>query len=444
MDSKTERGIGLSGVLPVLMRWWWLLAIGAGVAAFMGFLVAARLPDTYEAETKMLVGPVNAVRDDLRASGDIARTYATVATTDPLIQDAATELGLPPDTVRDKVQDVTASDVTRILTIRVHDSDPVRAAEIANALAVQLQNYAERQPVPPPTTGVTPVETGKLTFIERAAPPENTIGPSPALIVSVAALAGLLGAFGFAVLVDSMSMVVRHEDDLTGIGPVAFLGSVNGLRSGRSLPLVFEADPDSDAANAYRVLAAKIALSNGREPLRSLLVLDAHGGRSSARLGASLAGALAEGGSSVALVDTDEGGEIAALFGLYKEKKDEKNRLVQRARPLKVGRVSLDRFRLRRPDLTIIRPRTRVELLELDWAGELLERLLDEADLVVVTAPPVERSASALVWSRLADATVLVVERDHTKREQIPTAVDSLRIAGANVIGTVLCRDRLF
>jgi Mrp family chromosome partitioning ATPase len=328
--------------------------------------------------------------------------------------------------------------VTRFITIRVRDSDRIRAANIANELAQQLLARAASE------GGLSLSPAGKLTVVERAVAPEDTIGPSPALIVSVAALAGLLGAFGFAVLVDSMSVVVRNEDDLAGIGPVAFLGSVNGLRAGRPLPLILE-EPDSNAATPYRVLAAKIALSNGKQPLRSLLVLDAHGGRSSARLAASLAGALAEGGARVALIDTDEGGEIAALFGLYRERKgDDKNRPIQKARPLRVGRVSLDRFRFRRPGLTIVRPRTRVEPLELEWAGELLERVLAEADLVVVAAPPVDRSPNALVWSRLADATVLVVERDHTKREEIPAAVDSLRIAGGNVIGTVLCRDRLF
>jgi succinoglycan biosynthesis transport protein ExoP len=421
----------------VLKRWWWLLAIGAGVAAFMGFLVAARLPATYEAESRLLVGPLNADRDQQRAAGQNARTFATIATTRPIILEAARRVGLPPETVESKVHDVTASDVTRFITIRVRDSDRARAANIANAIADELLERGASE------TGLSP--TGKLTIVERAVAPENTIGPSPALIVSVAALAGLLGAFGFAVLVDSMSVVVRNEDDLAGIGPVAFLGSVNGLRAGRPLPLILEADPESSAAIPYRVLAAKIALSNGKQPLRSLLVLDAHGGRSSARLAASLAGALAEGGSHVALIDTDEGGEIAAVFGLYRERKgDDKNRLFQKARPLRVGRVSLDRFRFRRPGLTIVHPRTRVEPLELEWAGELLERLLEEADLVVVAAPAVDRSPSALVWSRLADATVLVVERDHTKREEIPAAVDSLRIAGGNVIGTVLCRDRLF
>jgi polysaccharide biosynthesis transport protein len=403
----------------------------------MGFLVAARLPDTYEAEARLLVGPVSGDRETIRAAGQNARLYAELATTRPVIEEAAASLQLPPDTVESKVHDVTASDVTRFVSIRVRDSAPLRAAQIANAIAEQLRLRGVEEG--------TLVPSGRVSIEERAIPPEDTIGPSPVLIVSVAALAGLLGAFGFAVLVDSMSMVVRNEEDLARAGPIAFLGSVDGLRAGRSHPLVLEADPESDAATAYRVLAVKIALSNGSQQLRSLLVLDAHGGRSSARLAANLAGALAEGDSRVVLVDTDEGGEIAALFGLYREKKGEdKNGLVQRARPLRVGRVSLDRFRLRRPDLMIVRPRTRVEPFDLDWADELLERLLADADHVVFTAPPVDRSPSAFLWSRLADATVLVVERDHTKREEVPAALESLRIAGANVIGTVLCKDRLF
>ena len=44
-----------------------------------------------------------------------------------------------------------------------------------------------------------------------------------------------------------------------------------------------------------------------------------------------------------------------------------------------------------------------------------------------------------MVWAHAADATLLVAERDHTKREQMTPAVESLRIAEANVIGTVLC-----
>jgi Mrp family chromosome partitioning ATPase len=60
----------------------------------------------------------------------------------------------------------------------------------------------------------------------------------------------------------------------------------------------------------------------------------------------------------------------------------------------------------------------------------------------VLTTPPVDSTPHSLVWSSAADATILVAERDHTQRERVPAAVESLRLAGGNVIGVVLCRER--
>jgi receptor protein-tyrosine kinase len=185
----------------------------------------------------------------------------------------------------------------------------------------------------------------------------------------------------------------------------------------------------------------KIELSNGGRPMRSLLVLDAHGGHSSGRLAANLAAALAEGGTRVVLLDSGERGDIMTLFGLGEGANS--SRLASRARPLRIGRITLDRFRVRGSRLVIVRPRDLSGALELHQANETIKHLLTDADLVVLTVPPVDRSPNSLVWSRAAQATVLVAERNHTKREQMPTALESLRVAGANVIGAVLCRDRL-
>ncbi|MGH3031532.1 MAG: hypothetical protein ACRDNE_12370, partial [Gaiellaceae bacterium] len=110
---------------------------------------------------------------------------------------------------------------------------------------------------------------------------------------------------------------------------------------------------------------------------------------------------------------------------------------------VRVGRIMLDRFRINDSRVTILRLRSAAEPLELERAAEVLERVGAEADIAVLTAPAIDRSPNGLVWSRAAEATVLVTERDHTKREQIPAAVESLRLAGANVIGAVLCRDRI-
>jgi succinoglycan biosynthesis transport protein ExoP len=402
----------------------------------MGFLVADRLPPAYESEASLLVGPVSGDRGVLEAAGQQARTYAGLATTATIVTGAAQSVGLSPQSLRGKLVGVTASNITRLLTIRVRDSNPQRAAAIANAVALELIAFATE------AEGLTPRE-GRMQIVERATPSTNDIGPSAGLIIPLAGLAGLLGALGLAVLVDSLSTTVKNEQELAQLAPVAVLGSVDGTRL-RALgrPFVVEADPDSEAAAGYRLLAAKIELSNGDRPLRSVLVLDAHGGHSGGRLAANLAGALAEGGANVALIDSGDKDDLRGLFGVSDEAAASESG-IRRGRPLRIGRITLDRLRIQGSRVTIFRLREASEPLELKRAVEVLDRVAADADVVVLTAPPLDRSPNGLVWSRAAEATVVATQRDHTTREQVPAAVESLRLAGGNVIGTVLCRGRI-
>ena len=99
---------------------------------------------------------------------------------------------------------------------------------------------------------------------------------------------------------------------------------------------------------------------------------------------------------------------------------------------------------MKRSRLTILRLRNSSEPLEIETPTEVLNQLLEDSDVVVVTVPPLEESPNSLVWSRAAEATILVTERDHTRREQVPVDVASLQRVGANVIGTVLYTNRGF
>jgi capsular polysaccharide biosynthesis protein len=396
----------------------------------MGYLVAERLPATYESEATLLVGPVSGDRETLQASGTQARTYAGIAQTATILNGAARNVGMTPSSVESKL-DVTASDITRLITVRARDGEAARASEIANSVANALRGYANRQAL------ATPPE-GRLTIVERAVPSTNEIGPSKDLILPLAAIAGMLGALGLAAFVDSLSTVVRSEEELSAVAPVAVLGSVDG--AGGRVPAVDSA-PDSGVAATYRLLAAKIELWNDRNVPRSIVVVDARGGRSSVGFAANLAGALAEGGATVTLVDNGERGDAASLFGFSEPATS--GAQVRRGRPVRAGQIMLDRFRVKRSSLTILRLRNS-EALETETPTEVLRELLEEADVVVVTVPPLERSPNSLVWSRAAEATILVTERDHTRREQIPADVESLRRVGANVIGTVLYTNRGF
>jgi succinoglycan biosynthesis transport protein ExoP len=427
----------VSAVIPLIRRWWWLLAVGTAAATFVGFFVASRLPPTYEAQARLLVGPVSAEdRDILRAAGEQARTYAEVATATPILQRASARIGLQSTGSRLKSKvDVTASDVTRILSIRARDRNPALAAAIANALARELVAWSAEG---------SKSSLGELTVVEPASPPSHSTGPSTLVILPLAALAGLLGGFGLAALADSFIKVVRDEDDLASVAPVSFLGAVDGRSSSRSnRPLVVDARPSSGAAAAYRVLAAKIEMSRREGMPRSLLLLEPGGGRSGGRLAANLAAVLTEGGKRVVLLDAGEKDDLAALFGVNGGGNRGRG-LARKARPVRVGELTLDRFRVHSSGFVVVRPRPRQEPLDADQAADTIDFLLNEADLVILAASSIDRSPSSLAWSRAAQATVVVAESGHSRREQIAATLESLRIVNANVIGTVLSRDSLF
>jgi capsular exopolysaccharide synthesis family protein len=69
---------------------------------------------------------------------------------------------------------------------------------------------------------------------------------------------------------------------------------------------------------------------------------------------------------------------------------------------------------------------------------ELLTRLRNDFDAVVIDTPPVLRVADARIVSRLVDAVVLVFRAGHTTREAAAMAVNVLEADGVPVLGTVL------
>ena len=400
----------------------------------MGLLVSSRLPPNYESEARLLVGPLSGNRDVIQGAGEQARTYAAVATTAQIVNPVAVRFDLSPSALKGKL-DVTSSDVTRLLSVRVNDGNAARAASIANAVVDELGRFAGQG-------GIQTSPEGELRVVERATPATSPTGPSANLIVPLAALAGLLGALGLASLVDALSTTVRSEHELAQVAPVAVLGSLDGARGNPGGRPVVETNRNSRAAAAYRVLAAKVELADGERPLRSVVVVDTQEGRSGAGLAANLAIALAEGRGRVALVDSSEGAGVISLYGVPED--DEADGDLRQGRPFKVGRLMLERFRVEGSRVVIVRPRDDEEPLEPAQAAEILERVLVDVDFAVVVVPPLNRSPNSLVWSRAAQGTLLVTERDRTRREQVPAAVESLRLAGANVIGVVLCGFRTF
>jgi succinoglycan biosynthesis transport protein ExoP len=413
--------VNLSGYLAVARRWWWTLLVAAWIAGLTGYVVGSQIPPTYETRVKLLVGPINADFDTIRASGQLVQTYAELVTSQPLLESAVDELGLElnPSRLRQNVR-ATADDVTRFLTIRVQDSDAERAARIANTLADELRLLA--------SGGVSRPE-GELQITEFADVPGSPIAPQVPLIASLAAGAGLVGALLMVLLIEYLADTVRTREDIVRLGAGPTLGTVPARRD-RSVPGLTPAPAGSPAAMSYRLLGAKVQLDEAGTRLRSVVTVPVDADDPGPEVALNLATAISETGRTTVLVDAagelsrllGEAGEIGLADCLRDDRLDPTALLREYAGRLALLPVGLGD----------------VNLISAEQARTILERLLDGVEAVVLSGGYVLGASGTLVWARAVERALLVGSLDRSRRASVTGAVEGLGLVGGTIGGSIL------
>jgi len=127
----------------ILRRWWWLLLAATLLAAGGSYLASRSQPRIYSSRARVMVGTSIQSRNPdwvaINTAEQLALTYAELATTRPVLQGVIDNCGLQttPDVLRGMIS-VKPTQGTQILDITVVDTDPNRAAAIANAVAEEL------------------------------------------------------------------------------------------------------------------------------------------------------------------------------------------------------------------------------------------------------------------------------------------------------------------
>ena len=128
----------LKQYLSIVRRWSWLLILGLVFGASGGWWGSSYQTPVYEAETRLLVmrAPPEKTSDYTYLSDQqLIQTYIQLVTTRP-VQDAVVgQLGYTLDREQVQVQQIRD---TQVIQLTIEDTDPERAAAIANALVAQL------------------------------------------------------------------------------------------------------------------------------------------------------------------------------------------------------------------------------------------------------------------------------------------------------------------
>lgn len=198
---------------------------------------------------------------------------------------------------------------------------------------------------------------------------------------------------------------------------------------------IVDKKPKSITAEAYRTLRTNIQYSSFDKEVRVIVVTSSEAGEGKSTTAGNLAISFSQSQKKTIMIDCD-------LRKPSLHKKFRISNMVGLSDLLK-GKESLKEAVHKYNDYLDILTSGKVppnpsEMLGSHSMENLIERLKDEYDMIIIDSAPLQAVTDAQILSRKADGTILVVRAEKTKRDSVIQAKELLQKVDANILGVVL------
>lgn len=292
---------------------------------------------------------------------------------------------------------------------------------LAIALFINSQDSSVRSLDDIPEISQTPM-LGMVPSI-----PESFLRERPLMRSSTASVPLPFREGSFA---QAMETLLVENDELD-------FGSATDIPASAELPIVVRA-PLSRESEAFRSIRATLQICCQEPEHRVILITSSQKGDGKTTLSTNLAICLASTHKKVVLVDGDlRLSRIHSVFGVPENTPGLSDYLISR------GKLSISPSVTFVEDLYVLpagtkRHQSPSELLSTPALGELMKRLKEEFDYVIVDAPPIADMSDALLLSKVVDGVVLVVRSGHTSKAALLSAHGKLTQIRAEILGLTL------
>ncbi|HZY45690.1 MAG TPA: polysaccharide biosynthesis tyrosine autokinase [Anaerolineae bacterium] len=282
--------------------------------------------------------------------------------------------------------------------------------------------------------------TNFLSVVEPPQVPTAPIGPRPIENALLAVLIGFVLSTTGTFLLEYMDDTIKTPEDARQVFDLAVLGTVGQMDYGDyPSKLVTALQPRSPISESFRILRTNLQFSAVDQPLGALMVTSTSPSEGKSLTAANLAVVMAQSGKRVILVDADLRRptqhrifELNNNAGLTNVLLDGPARLadalqltpIENLRVLTAGSI----------------PPNPSELVGSARMAEFIQSLRAQADLIIFDTPPIMVVSDATVLSPRVDGVLIVVNSAHTRRPIAQRAENTLKAAGARVLGISLNR----
>ncbi|MFO0789222.1 MAG: polysaccharide biosynthesis tyrosine autokinase [Pirellulales bacterium] len=279
-----------------------------------------------------------------------------------------------------------------------------------------------------------------VNILEAASIPVLPSYPIPSRFLILGILGGGMVGFGLTWVRNLLDHRLKTVDEISSVLQLPVLGALpyfgdphDKSPTGRLVMLT----PRSPAAEAVRTLRTALHFGfAGRDGVKAIVVTSPAPGDGKSTVASNLAIAMAQADQRVLLIDADLRKPTQHLIHEVSAERGLATVLTER-RPVAEAIIPhvLDNLDLL-PCGKL--PNNPVELLNNGFFAELLEKLRDRYDRVIIDAPPVVPLADSRVIAALADATLLVLRAEQSTRRIALAARDELWRVRATRIGVVV------
>jgi succinoglycan biosynthesis transport protein ExoP len=484
-ENSTGSSISIMEYVYIIWHWAWLIALITIVTAGSIYWISSHQTPIYEATTELLVSDPPATQSVsssslVAATSNSAITYSEMITDTPVLDSVIKSLGL---TIATKtLQDaITVSIVpnTQIISVSVDDPSPKNAANIANtivaefqaeiqkiqaaryqsskdsrqklinSLTAQLSNETDpakradiQKSIDAAQTSFDQVvlaEAQSSTIVLQVQPAELPIvpiGPRTFLNTLLAAVIAAMVSVGGILVADFLDDTIRNPDEITTKFGIPVLGVITRHVStdGRPITLV---EPRNPISESFRSLRTNIQYASVDHPIKSLIVTSATPKDGKTTIAINLSVVLAQGGKKVTLIDADMRRpqihqrlmlpNTSGLSDLFVNSLDGLNGTLKDTGVENLSAITSGRI-----------PPNPSELLSSQKMNQILDKVHEKHDIVLIDTPPVLSVTDAAALSTMVDGILLVAKPGSTKLAAFKMTVEQLRRVGANILGVVL------
>jgi len=283
-------------------------------------------------------------------------------------------------------------------------------------------------------------DTNHMQILEQATT-ATLVDQQLGIRVASAGVAGLIFALILVFVAQYLDDRIRFPGDLGRAAGVPLLGTIDkhGSLTGSGLDqLVTFAQPESNAAEQYREVVAKLLFSIGESTPYSMLVssVGSKTGADAAVTAGNLAVAFAQAGYKVVLVDALVDNPVLTTMFKAEKKEGLADLLVTQSAELPL--LSVDQVPgIRLLPAGLSSEKSSHAQLNPAKVATLLERLQNEADVVLVGSSGLSRSAESLTLASQVNTTVLTARYAEAHASVVQKVVENLRAMNAQLAGVI-------